>query len=59
MKAHTAFPDQTPVPTYKHTRLFQLGADTKPYYESMGAMAAAPRNRSASRRCMCYLRTRT
>jgi fumarate hydratase, class I len=31
MNAPTAFPDQTPVPPYKHTPLFPLGADTTPY----------------------------
>jgi fumarate hydratase class I len=31
MNAPTAFPDQKPVPPYKHTPLFPLGADTTPY----------------------------
>src|SRR5947208_14322221 len=31
MNAPTAFPDQKPVPPYKHTPLFPLGADTAPY----------------------------
>jgi len=32
MNAPTAFPDQQkPVPPYKHTPLFPLGADTTPY----------------------------
>ena len=31
MNAPTAFPDQTPVPPYKHTPLFPLGPDTTPY----------------------------
>ncbi|MBN8990774.1 MAG: fumarate hydratase [Rhizobiales bacterium] len=31
MNAPTAFPDQKPVPPYKHTPLFPLGADTSPY----------------------------
>src|ERR1700743_3300013 len=31
MNAPTAFPDQKPVPPYKHTPLFLLGADTTPY----------------------------
>jgi fumarate hydratase class I len=31
MNAPTAFPDQRPVPPYKHTPLFPLGADTTPY----------------------------
>jgi len=31
MNAPTAFPDPKPVPPYKHTPLFPLGADTAPY----------------------------
>jgi fumarate hydratase, class I len=31
MNAPTAFPDPKPVPPYKHTPLFPLGADTTPY----------------------------
>src|SRR6266581_301537 len=31
MNAPTAFPDQKPVPPYKHTPLFPLGPDTTPY----------------------------
>ncbi len=31
MNAPTAVPDQKPVPPYKHTPLFPLGADTTPY----------------------------
>ncbi|GIQ75288.1 fumarate hydratase [Bradyrhizobium sp. RD5-C2] len=31
MNAPSAFPDQKPVPPYKHTPLFPLGADTTPY----------------------------
>jgi fumarate hydratase class I len=31
MNAPTAFPEQKPVPPYKHTPLFPLGADTTPY----------------------------
>src|SRR5215204_1031135 len=31
MNAPTAFPDQKPVPSYKHTPLFPLGPDTTPY----------------------------
>src|ERR1700730_17800714 len=31
MNAPTAFPDQKPVPPYRHTPLFPLGADTTPY----------------------------
>jgi fumarate hydratase, class I len=31
MNAPTAIPDPTPVPPYKHTPLFPLGADTTPY----------------------------
>src|SRR6202011_5778898 len=31
MNAPTAFPHQKPVPPYKHTPLFPLGADTTPY----------------------------
>jgi len=31
MNAPIAFPDQKPVPPYKHTPLFPLGADTTPY----------------------------
>src|SRR6266850_780344 len=31
MNAPTAFPDQKPVPPYKYTPLFPLGADTTPY----------------------------
>jgi fumarate hydratase, class I len=31
MNAPTAFPDQKPVPPYKHTPLFPLGTDTAPY----------------------------
>src|SRR5215470_12773353 len=32
MNAPTAFPDQSkPVPPYRHTPLFPLGADTTPY----------------------------
>jgi fumarate hydratase, class I len=31
MNAPTAFPDQKPVPPYKHTPLFPLGADITPY----------------------------
>ncbi len=31
MNAPTAIPDQKPVPPYKHTPLFPLGADTTPY----------------------------
>src|SRR5438445_5145527 len=31
MNAPTAFPDQIPVPPYKHTPLFPLGPDTTPY----------------------------
>ncbi|WNV11097.1 fumarate hydratase [Tardiphaga sp. 709] len=31
MNAPTAFPDPKPVPRYKHTPLFPLGADTTPY----------------------------
>lgn len=31
MNAPTAFPDQKPVPPYKHTPLLPLGADTTPY----------------------------
>ncbi|WP_426527466.1 fumarate hydratase [Bradyrhizobium sp. McL0615] len=31
MNAPTAFPDQKPVPPYKHTPLFPLGSDTTPY----------------------------
>src|SRR6202453_2347654 len=31
MNAPTAFPDQKPVPPFKHTPLFPLGADTTPY----------------------------
>jgi fumarate hydratase class I len=31
MNAPTAFPDQKPVPPYKHTPLFPLGPDTAPY----------------------------
>ncbi|KRQ90987.1 fumarate hydratase [Bradyrhizobium valentinum] len=31
MNAPTAFPDQKPVPPYKHTPLFPLGADTTSY----------------------------
>jgi fumarate hydratase, class I len=31
MNAPTAFPDQKPVPPYRHTPLFPLGADTAPY----------------------------
>jgi fumarate hydratase class I len=31
MNAPAAFPDQKPVPPYKHTPLFPLGADTTPY----------------------------
>src|SRR5213595_1983939 len=31
MNAPTAFPDQSPVPPYKHTPLFPLGADNTPY----------------------------
>src|SRR6201990_2145642 len=31
MNAPSAFPDPKPVPPYKHTPLFPLGADTTPY----------------------------
>jgi fumarate hydratase class I len=31
MNAPTAFPDQKPVPPYRHTPLFPLGPDTAPY----------------------------
>ena len=31
MNAPTAIPNPTPVPPYKHTPLFPLGADTTPY----------------------------
>ena len=31
MNAPTAIPDPKPVPPYKHTPLFPLGADTTPY----------------------------
>ena len=31
MNAPTAFPDQKPVPPYRHTPLFPLGLDTTPY----------------------------
>src|SRR5437868_13531570 len=31
MNAPTAFPDPKPVPPYKHTPLFPLGADSTPY----------------------------
>jgi fumarate hydratase, class I len=31
MNAPSAFPDQKPVPPYKHTPLFPLGTDTTPY----------------------------
>src|SRR5436309_13949999 len=31
MNAPTPFPDQKPVPPYKHTPLFPLGQDTTPY----------------------------
>jgi fumarate hydratase, class I len=31
MNAPSAFPDQKPVPPYKHTPLFPLGEDTTPY----------------------------
>src|SRR5437764_15479882 len=31
MNAPTAFPDPKPVPPYKHTPLFPLGADNTPY----------------------------
>jgi fumarate hydratase, class I len=37
MNAPTAFPDQSkPVPPYKHTPLFPLGADTTPYKKITG-----------------------
>jgi len=35
MNAPTAFPDPKPVPPYKHTPLFPLGADTTPYKKIM------------------------
>src|SRR3954452_19602630 len=36
MNAPTAFPDPKPVPPYKHTPLFPLGADTTPYRKISG-----------------------
>src|SRR3989441_12825981 len=36
MNAPTAFPDQKPVPPYKHTPLFPLGPDTTPYKKITG-----------------------
>jgi fumarate hydratase class I len=36
MNAPSAFPDPKPVPPYKHTPLFPLGADTAPYKKITG-----------------------
>src|SRR5258706_12184738 len=36
MNAPSAFPDQKPVPPYKHTPLFPLGPDTAPYKKITG-----------------------